>query len=215
MSQKSDIPPTEPSASSATATAPKPSRSKPSTPGASLVPKLDEMKSGVVERRAYWVGALPSCPLRSLDLHGVDFPIATENVRPNPNGGMTIRIPVVGRIARLSADDLDRLRARLPRTVIRFLDPPAKATNGLGVGASVDGSVGGDQSPQRRGKPVTIPTAEDIAFRRQNKLPLNQYEPHEWDEPAARYVFAVLCEDQKNPQCGGVYPEPLEVTGLP
>jgi len=101
------------------------------------------------------------------------------------------------------------MRDRLRRTVIRFLDD-AGQTEEPGTGQN----VGDNHVRPRRGQIITIPTDEDIEDRGRRGKPTNAYRPHPNDVPAARYMFAQICDDQDKGSRGEYYPDTLETTGL-
>lgn len=206
MAKDTDIPPTEPRTQRAAVATPPP-KARTRISGASLAPDLEQHKAVIETAYYYWIGALPACPSEHLDLKGVHFPKVVERIVRGADG-RTQRIPEIGSIVKLTEPQVRAMRDRLRRTVIRF----AEAAKGpIGVGASLSDQ---GQIPRRRGSPVTLPTAEEVEERRRNGLASNAYRQEATDEPAARYLFAVLCHDQAQPQRGDHYPEPLEVTGL-
>lgn len=213
-----DIPPTDPTPTIPQEAKRKPGRPKgsrnatPSGPiglldGASLVPNLEANREAVEEAHWYWLGALPACPTEHLDLKGIHFPKVEELVSVKRDGG-TQRIPVIGALVQLTIDQVLMLKDRLSRTVIRFRD---KAGGETGVGVPVS-SV--ESIQRRKGDPVTIPTVDEVKKAEAAGRATNRYQQRPGDEPAARYLFAQLCENQERPGRGEFYPEPLEITGL-
>lgn len=205
----SPVPPTEPKQRKA----PQKVTVEPRITGASLSADPSKHKGGVEKSFLYWVGALPGCPVESVTLGGLCFPKMEELVSRGVNGE-TVRNAVLGSIVRMTEDNLRRIVERLPRTVIRFRpssDGPKDAVGHHGAGLGIE-SVSGDQR-RRKGQLITIPTDAETKARRDAGRNTNLYRPGPSDEPAARYLFAVLC-DQKQPGRGDHYPEPLEVTGL-
>jgi hypothetical protein len=181
--------------------------------GSELVPDLDGHRAGagvVVEYR-YWVGVTPSCPVEHIDLAGINFPKVNENLVNDPlRTGMKKRVPVIGAIVFLTEDKIRRMRERLKRTVIRFIDSDSGAHDEPGTGQN----VGDNHRRPRRGHVITIPTAEEIAQRRKTGKATRAYVPNANDVPAARFMFAQLCDDQERGSRGEVYPDCLETTGL-
>lgn len=177
-----------------------------------LVPDLKTVRKtqGVGRQYLYWVGVTPSCPVASVDLAGINFPKINEQLIPNPaQPGRKMRRAVVGAIVRLDEQRFRRMVERLPRTVIRFRDGLPEDDAGAS-GARIDDAA----KTVRKGKLITIPTAEEIAQRRAAGKPTREYIPHENDEPAAHYMFAVLCADQDRGTRGDVYPPTLGDVGL-
>lgn len=204
-----DIPPTDPLPIRAPVPkAPKKQRTgKVSKVSASdLSPDLDANNPGIDEEHLYWIGALPACPSEHLDLVGIHFPKLVEQIIRRKDGGQS-RVPLIGSVVRLNKDKIIRMRDRLKRTVIRFRDPKV---DDIGVGSSVESY----KHKLRRGDPVTLPAEGENEARRKNNMPANVYTRDPMDEPAANYLFAVLCDDQERGSRGATYPEPLSVTGI-
>ncbi|MEY4534765.1 MAG: hypothetical protein RLZZ246_1083 [Planctomycetota bacterium] len=180
--------------------------------GASLVPDLDKRsKDGqsVLRQYRYWVGVTPSCPVEYLTLAGICFPKVNENLIEDPlRTNQKRRVPVIGAIVFLTEDKIRKMREVLPRTVIRFIDDGEKEEPGTGQ------NIGDNFVRPRRGQRITIPTMEEIEQRKKAGKPTRQYVPHAGDEPAARYMFAVLCSDQERGSRGEYYPDTLETAGL-
>ena len=134
------------------------------------------------------------------------FPKLVEQIIRKRDGAQQ-RIPMIGSVVRLGRDKLMKLRERLQRTVIRFRDPKVAD---IGVGATIAGIEG----KPRRGAPVTMPAPGENEKRAKSNMPARTYHRDQMDEPAANYLFAVLCDDQEKGNRGQVYPEPLSVTGI-
>jgi len=206
-----DVPPTEPKNVAATATTAmiEPDRA-PRVAGSRLVPDLDKNRASILTRYYFWLGVTPNCPTDGIDVCGVGFPKLTETVQVA--GQTTRRIPVVGHIVQLGEAEIRRLSERLPRTVIRMYADKTRQEllDEAGVGLSVADSF----TRKRRGQVLTIPREQDIKTIEAAGRPAHRYEQGPLDQPAARYMFAVLC-DQQNPRAGATYPETLEKAGLP
>lgn len=202
----SSIPPTEPQAAKA------PARTKASPKakiaGNSLVPDLTRQSAAVAEEHWYWLGLLPECPVKFIDAHGVQFPMVTEDVR-RTSDGRTERIPRIGALVKLRRDDILRLRDRLPRTVIRFVDD-----KGRNVEPGAGQNMGDPIERPRKGYVITIPRDEDVKARQKAGFSTHPYVQGPNDEPAARYMFAVLCANQERGSRGDSTPDTLEKTGL-
>lgn len=190
----------------------RPQQGKTHIGGGDLVPDLEAHKTqtGVSRSYKYWVGVTPSCPREHIDLAGVNFPKVNENLVSDPmRTGNKRRVPVIGAIVDIDAHRIQIMRDKLKRTVIRFLDDGGQVEE-PGTGQN----VGDNHVRPRRGQIITIPTAEEIKQRRERGKPTNEYRPHPNDVPAARYMFAQICEDQERGSRGEYYPETLEKTGL-
>jgi len=189
----------------AVATAPEPSTT---TPGASLVPDLKSMTRGVIGKWWYWIGTLPGCPREHLDIGSTDFPKQTEDVRVDSRG-KTHRRGQIGSVRELTHVQLQRIEDDAPQCVIRFDakdDTPCPGGPGDGLDAL--------DAPRRKGRPIRIPTNTQATKAIKDGRPMRPYTAEVTDEPAARYIFAQLCDDQNHPQRSDFYPDPLEVTGL-
>ena len=170
--------------------------------GQDLVPDLAANVDRITVQNWYWIGALPGCPRESLDVGGISFPKMTEAVRLDKSGN-THRVPRIGALAQLTSIQIERIRETLPDRVIRFTGTEPE-TDGVGEGLeSLD-----EDNARRKGHAIRIPTSEQV------KAGKRAYTQDPRDEPAARYLFAELCQNQDRPQYSDRYPEPLEVTGL-
>ncbi len=193
--------------------APKAPAAKTRIAGSALVPDLAAHSSrsgGVLHEYLYWVGVTPSCPREHIDCAGINFPKVNENLVDDPmRTNKKQRVPVIGAIVRLTEDKIRRMRDKLPRLVIRFLDDKGQHEE-PGTGQN----IGDNFQRPRRGQIITIPTEDEVASARARGKASRQYVPQKNDAPAARFMFAQLCADQEKGSRGEVYPEPLEVTGL-
>lgn len=157
--------------------------------------------------RWYWVGVTPECPMDSLDFAGVNFPKINELIT-NDSQGIQARIPVIGGLVKLYRSDVEALRDQISRAVIRFREAfsPEKWDR------SIRRDVSNRSNPPRKGEKVMIPTEKELAERDKNGFVVVRYERGQFDEPAARYVFAHLCDDQQRGSRGSYYPDSLEKT---
>lgn len=188
-----------------------PSKASNFVSGADLVPNLGSHAAGALQSYLFWVGVLPTCPVEGVALGGVMWPKINENLVTDPmRTNQKRRIPVIGSIVALDRFAFQRIRERLPRTVIRIHDLQEGQREEPGTGLN----MGDVHLRPRRGQLITIPTDEEIAAAQANGRSVRRYTPRENDVPAARFLFAQLCADQKNGSRTDSYPEPLEVTGL-
>jgi len=207
------IPPsTNPDVGKPTATRKAAKASKTRISGSDLVPNLEQNRElkGVNHSSKYWVGVTPSCPVEHIDICGINFPKVNELIVDDPmRTSVKKRVPVIGSVVELTAQKIQMMRERLPRTVIRFLDDQG-VTNEPGTGQN----IGDNHVRPKRGHVITIPTDAEIEERRKKNKGLRTYTPSKNDVPAARFMFAVLCEDQERGSRGDFYPDVLETTGL-
>ncbi len=179
--------------------------------GDTLVPNLTDARAtyGVSRTYLYWVGITPSAPVGHLTMAGICFPKINELLIDDPMGGsIKRRVPVIGSIVPINEATLRRLMDRLPRTIIRFYDDGEREEPGTGK------NMGDLHQQPRRGQLITIPSKTEVEARRQQGRPTREYVPSANDVPAARYMFAQLCADQKLGSRGDFYPETLETAGF-
>jgi len=167
----------------------------------SLSPDMTAVEAAS-ERFKYWIGIHPDCPVEGIGAAGLTFSKVNELIIPDPDGGKTTRVPVIGGIANIDRETLIRLKNVLPRIVIRFeeaSDPYADEQGKTGQ------NVGDAFTRGRRGRLITIPKVGDSRRR---------YIPHPNDRPAINWMFMQLCADQDQGSRGTTYPESIAKTGL-
>jgi len=209
-----EIPPTEPVTTIAR-TGKKPKAEKPSRKkldGSDFAVNLDHHKAVMSRSYWYWIGTLPSCPTEGAYAGGECFPKMEEVVLKDGAGGSR-RVPVIGALVKWDQDQIELVRERLQRTVVRFTDG-GKKSSAEASGTVSDAMGDNGLNLRRKGFLITIPTEAEVQQRRESGSPVIPYSRQAGDEPLARYVFAQLCEDQERPGRGEFYPQPLEVTGL-
>lgn len=178
--------------------------------GSSLAPNLENYKRGVSREFFYWIGVTPDCPSESIDIGGINFPKVNEDLIRDPaRPSGKKRIPVIGAIVPMSEERIKRICDRLPRSVIRFTDDKGQAEE-PGTGKN----LGDLYIRPRKGHLITIPSDKEVADRHKRGRATNPYVQRPNDEPACRYMFAVICPNQDRPSRGDSYPDVLEVTGL-
>jgi hypothetical protein len=195
------------------ATPPAPKTTKPKATkiaGSSFVPDLAANRVAVAESRWYWVGVTPGCPTESLDCAGINFPKITELIQTGLNGQQQ-RVPAIGGLCKLTRSQVELMREKMSRTVIRFQRPKTAEEEGAEVQFQDQPQL---SRPARKGQLIRIPTAAEIAEREKNGFPTVRYEQSPLDEPAACHMFAEACADQNRPRRGSFYPPPLSETGL-
>lgn len=193
---------------------------RPAAPRSEITPKtkfdgrdLVPVRTAVAaasRRYWYWIGVTPSCPRESLDCAGLNFPKVNENIIDDPmRTEKKQRVAVIGALVQLTEDKIRLMRERLPRMVMRLTnDAGAKEEPGTGQ------NLGDNHQRPQRGHPIRIPTDAEIEQRKKEGKPTNAYVPSPNDVPAARFMFAKLCDDQVRGNRGDVYPDCLETTGL-
>lgn len=211
MTELDTIPPTDPAA---TKKAAKPRKAEPAGPrrGSALTPgNLATNRDAMRDTRWYWVGTLPGSPVDFVSVAGQTFPKLEERISWKKDGTQ-INVPVIGALLQLTKADIERMREALPRTIMRFTDGRGepKSVDEIGVGEPVENA----QDNYRKGFLITIAKKAEIEEAAKAQRAVRHYTQREGDEPAARYLFAQLCEDQQKPRRGESYPEPLEQTDL-
>ena len=182
--------------------------------GASLVPDFDSHAGrGVTTEYAYWMGLTPACPAHQINVAGLNFPKMNEILIQDPNRtGKRQRIPVIGGLDKgVNSDHIAALRAVLPRLVVRFTEAAA----GDQIEETGSGQNIGDVHVRvRKGFIITIPTAEAIAQAKADGRQVPRYIRKPGDEPAARYMYFKLCENQGSPLRGNECPPSIEEAGI-
>lgn len=203
-------------------------RQKQMTKGADLLPDASLLQAVSEREYFYWVGVLPACPIESLAIGGIRFPKVQAQVRKDAASGKGQHYPYIGAITRLTRARLKKIEERMRWSVIRFTSAPHPEEPRAGTTMEDNRrpskaelaalKEAGEPIPlghyRRKGYPIRIPTPEEIQLAADNNRGLPRYVAGEHDEPAARYVFMQLCENQDRPQPGEVYPDAVEVTGI-
>lgn len=160
---------------------------------------------------AYWLGVTAACPANQIDCAGLHFPKMQERIIPDPNRpGEHVRVPVIGGLDRhVTRDKLDALREIVSRLVIRFIEAP-EAQEEPGTGENIGDVV----RRARKGYVITIPTEAQIQAAKDEGRTLRRYTRQPHDEPAAKYMYMRLCEDQTDPQRGLAAPPTLAEVGV-
>ncbi len=188
----------------------KPQRSDTSVsvvPATEFMPHPDKVRTQT--RYRYWVGLTPDCPVNNLTMAGLSFPKINERLVADPRRtGEKRRVPVIGALVWIDRQAMECIREQIPRTIMRMLAPVEENTRNMET-------VSDNVTKPQRGHLITIPSQEQIQQALEDGSPINHYNYDEQkDVPAARYMFAHLCEDQSNPQRGEFYPDTLDKTGL-
>ena len=214
--EESSIPPVEPKTSTKTTKKTAKAKSPKSLTkisGSDLTPSFEDGMVGTISKYYYWVGVLPASPAESIDIAGINFPKLNELVIDDPaRTGRSKRVPVIGSVVPLDEAKIRLLRERLPRSVVRFLD--GGQSEGVVDEPGTGQNLGDLHVRPRKGYMVRIPSDQQLKERRERGRSSRPYVKKSGDEPAARYMFAVLCRNQNKPERGDFYPEPLEKTGL-
>lgn len=182
--------------------------SKTNLPGSLLVPDFSAQSVTHARQYYYWIGLLPSCPRDYVTVAGLCFSkLNADQVAQDGSPNRKSLVPFPGAITIIDEARIRRLRDMLPRTVIRFYEQGAES----GIGENI-----GDTPNRRRGQLITIPTEKEITWQQQNGKVVRRYDPRPFDEPFAAYAYAVVCEDQENPEPSSrtKYPPTLAEAGL-
>ena len=166
-------------------------------------------QTATVSRYRYWVGVTPDCPVENLTIGGISWPKINERLIADPRRtGEKRRLPVIGAIVWIDKQRMQVIKRDTPLTVMRLMLPSQSASRHM---ETISDNV--ERPPS--GHVITIPSPQDIEDAHREGRAINHYHHDaEKDVPAARYMFAQLCEDQENPQRGEYYPDTLEKTGF-
>lgn len=168
--------------------------------GKKFVPNLDDYGSGVANEQKWWVGVFADCPVDFISIAGIGFCKATN--RPyRAAGGKQQRQALIGGVVKMTKDKFDRLCEALPRTVIRVIRKRESED-----GYTLD-----------YGQKITIPTDEQIKYRKARGKTVRPYVRHPSDTPAAEWLFAVPHDGTEHggvPGNGSVYPPSIADAGL-
>lgn len=174
------------------------------TAGSDLVPRAEMFVGVTQDEYWYWVGVKPDSLIQWLDCGGINFPKVVWEREP----GIEDATPQRGALVKISESQMELMRQKLPRMVIRVKGSKRPNTKGVK-------DLGKDPEEQQQWwDPIRIPTAEDIAAAKKDGRTVHRYTPQPGDFPAATCMYAVLCDDQENPTRGAKIPSPLSETGL-
>jgi len=205
----SGVPPTEPATTGATATETAPPTSRGQIAGSAFTADLDKHAAAAAASFWFWIGALPGLPVENVAIGGQTFPKLEERLLRGSDGAPQ-RVPSIGALVKLTAQQARKILDGMPRTVVRFREP--KGEYKVGVGENVSVVMG--EPKRRKGFLITIRSEQECVAREQAGYAAVRYERQEFDEPASDYLFAKLCPDQANPGHSEHYPEPLSKTGI-
>lgn len=203
-----------------TSEAPRKRRGRPpkGAKGKEFAPDLDSYSAEDYKEVVYWVGALPSCPVEMVSCAGVNFPKLTGRWKPSPQDpGNLMMTPQTGGFHRFRKSDLERFKRSLSHLVVRFTEDPGQDLPDDMHGQHVR-NVGDQWIRASKGRIVRIPRSEDLEKMKEQRIaggPTTAvYHRDPRDEPAAKHIYAVPCEDQDNPQTGGAFPPSIYEAGL-
>lgn len=136
-----------------------------------LLPNFKEHPgAAIAEEHPFWLGLTSDCPINQLDIAGLHFPKAEEEIVVNP-AGKQVRVPVHGalnyHVSRKHFDDLVKV---LPRVIIR----------GAGAG----------------GRKFIIPDEKKIADAAVHGRQVKPYVRQPGDRPATDFMYFVHVPDK-------------------
>lgn len=156
----------------------------------------------------FWLGVTADCPRGQIDVAGLHFPKAEEQIVIN-SAGKQVRVPVIGAInATVTRLHFEELIKVLPRLVIRPTKPVLQ-----------DGSGQNTKDPIERakGRLIKIPDEKMIAGATASGRRLEPYVKQPGDRPATEFMFFVHApkgvrgtEYQTIAEAGLEWPEEIE-----
>lgn len=130
----------------------------------------------------FWLGVTADCPRGQIDVAGLHFPKAEEQIVINA-AGKQVRVPVIGAInAKVTRLHFEELVKVLPRLVIR----PTKQVLQDGSGQNTK-----DPIERAKGRLIKIPDAAMIAGATASGRQLEPYVKQPGDRPATEFMFFV------------------------
>ena len=144
----------------------------------------------------YWVGTFENCPAPFLTCGGICFPKGEILLTENPaSKTKKLQHPVIGTLQEMSLAVVQSVITHLPLRVVRTARHADSTGKTVGYG-------------------VRIPKQSEIDERVAAGRSPGHYVADEKDEPMAKWVYCILCPDQKNPERGHTYPPPVSETGI-
>lgn len=154
-----------------------------------------------LRNHTFWLGVTADCPCGQIDVAGLHFPKAEEQIVINA-AGKQVRVPVIGAlnatVTRLHFEEMIRV---LPRLVIR----PVKQVLQDGSGQNTK-----DPIERAKGRLIKIPDEKMIAGATTHGRRLNPYVKQPGDRPATEFMFFVHAPNGKR----GVEYQTIADTGL-
>ena len=152
-------------------------------PASQLAPDFNNIPGELeLTEHTFWLGVTADCPRGQIDVAGLHFPKAEEQIVINA-AGKQVRVPVIGAInktvTRLHFEELVKVLSRL---VIRPTKPVLQ--DGTGVNT-------GDPIERAKGRLIKIPDAKMIAGATASGRRLDPYVKQPGDRPATEFMFFV------------------------
>lgn len=204
----------------------------PDPAGKAFLPDPELLAVATTKRYSFWVGVYPACPPDGVVVGAINFPKVSAKLRRPPDSDTYEHFPYIGGIVPMSRAQFDRVCDRMKYQLIRFAEP-RNDKQPMAGSKMEDNRVpsklevremreNGEAMPPgfykrkagTEGGPVKIPRPEDIKKAKENGRALPGYMAQPYDEPAARYLFCIPCEDQENPRAGEIYPPSIADTGM-
>ena len=130
----------------------------------------------------FWLGVTAGCPRGQIDVAGLHFPKAEEQIVINA-AGKQVRVPVIGAInktvTRLNFEELVKVLSRL---VIRPSKPVLQDASGLNIGDPIE---------RAKGRLIKIPDEKMIAGATASGRRLEPYIKQPGDRPASEFMFFI------------------------
>lgn len=152
-------------------------------PASHLAPDFDNIPGDLnLSEHTFWLGVTADCPSGQIDVAGLHFPKAEEQIVIN-DAGKQVRVPVIGAInktvTRVHFQELVRL---LPRLVIRPVKPVVQDGSGVNTGGPIE---------RAKGRLIKIPDEKMIAGAAEHGRRLEPYIKQPGDRPATEFMFFV------------------------
>ena len=176
---------------------------------AQLAPDFNDLPGELeLTEHSFWLGVTADCPRGQIDVAGLHFPKAEEQIVLNA-AGKQVRVPVIGalnrKVTRLHFEELVKV---LPRLVIRPSKPVAQDGSGENTGDPIE---------RAKGRLIKIPDEKMIAGASEHGRRLEPYVKQPGDRPATEFMFFIHApsgkrgvEYQTIAEAGLEWPEEIE-----
>jgi len=153
-----------------------------------LAPDFENIPGLITAKEfTFWLGLTSDCPCGQIDVAGLHFPRAEEDIVIN-EAGKQVRVPKHGTLNNtVTKYHFDELIKVLPRLVIRF----NKVVESDGVGENI-----GDPVQRAKGRLIKIPSESMIAGASEHGRQLKPYIKQPGDRPATDFMYFNHCPER-------------------
>ena len=153
-----------------------------------LAPDFENIPGLITAKEfTFWLGLTSDCPCGQIDVAGLHFPRAEEDIVLN-EAGKQVRVPKHGTLNNtVTKHHFDELIKVLPRLVIRF----NKVIESDGVGENI-----GDPVQRAKGRLIKIPSESMIAGASEHGRQLKPYIKQPGDRPATDFMYFSHCPER-------------------